>query len=429
MDGPCWYAQRKTASFEFSVSKFKDFMTDVFIEHATELGDVIADAAGREFDLQRLFSKFTLESICKIAYGVQLGCLRQDMPFEKAFDQATQYSSSRFLNPFYPVLKLLRVGQERRLADALELINSFSTEIIAKRRALDAQSLSEHSDLLSRFMMHHDEDGAPHTDGYLRDIVVNFVLAGRDTTSNCLSWLFFLLARHPHVLAKLREEMARNGLAGDDGGAPQRPTYTHVHHGRMPLLHAAVTETLRLYPSVPTDLKFCATDDVLPSGHFVPAGASIAYDPYVMGRQQALWGPDAATFSPERHLVAADAAESAPSGGEGDSKSSAPSSVSARSLGGEFGPSPATQRFVRPSPFKFTAFQAGKRTCLGMDMAYLEVKTAAVCLLQRYDFSLAADHREGYARSLTLPLHELRMTFRERQTGAPHLPHPGIAAA
>ena len=43
---------------------------------------------GRELDLQRLFSKFTLESIGKIAYGVQLGCLRRDMPFERCFDQA-----------------------------------------------------------------------------------------------------------------------------------------------------------------------------------------------------------------------------------------------------------------------------------------------------------------------------------------------------
>ena len=70
-------------------------------------------------------------------------------------------------------------------------------------------------------------------------------------------------------------------------------------------IHAAVTETLRLYPSVPSDFKYVVADDLLPSGHFVPGGATLAYDPYVMGRLQSIWGADAADFRPERHLAPA----------------------------------------------------------------------------------------------------------------------------
>ena len=72
---------------------------------------------------------------------------------------------------------------------------------------------------------------------------------------------------------------------------------------------------------------------------------------------------------------------------------------------GDGRPAQPARRFVRPSPFKLTAFQAGKRLCLGLDMAYLEAKIVAVMLLRRFDFTLAPGQGDiTYARSLTLPM-------------------------
>ena len=42
-------------------------------------------------------------------------------------------------------------------------------------------------------------------------------------------------------------------------------------------LHAVLTETLRLYPSVPSDPKYVVNDDVLPSGHKVALSWSLAF--------------------------------------------------------------------------------------------------------------------------------------------------------
>ena len=61
----------------------------------------------------------------------------------------------------------------------------------------------------------------------------------------------------------------------------------------------------------------------------------------MMGRKESIWGADAAAFDPERWLT-----------------------------GGPL-----------PSPFKFPAFQAGPRVCLGQTMAYLEVCWFADTLL------------------------------------------------
>ena len=58
---------------------------------------------------------------------------------------------------------------------ALSAMANFTDQVVAERRTASAESLEQRSDLLSRFMIRGYDDAA------LRDIVVNFVLAGRDT--------------------------------------------------------------------------------------------------------------------------------------------------------------------------------------------------------------------------------------------------------
>jgi hypothetical protein len=62
-----------------------------------------------------------------------------------------------------------------------------------------------------------DESGNPLDDARLRDVVMSFVIAGRDTTANCLSWVFYELHRNPDVLQRYGARAcvcARCGLAG-----------------------------------------------------------------------------------------------------------------------------------------------------------------------------------------------------------------------
>ncbi|MCD9637897.1 hypothetical protein HAX54_021438 [Datura stramonium] len=54
-------------------------------------------------------------------------------------------------------------------------------------------------------------------------------------------------------------------------------------------LKAALAETLRLYPSVPEDFKYVISDDVLPDGTWVPAGSTVTYSIYSVGRMKTVW--------------------------------------------------------------------------------------------------------------------------------------------
>jgi len=369
-DGTLWSSQRKTASHEFSVSRFRDYMTSVFATHSHELLTVISNQveAGEadSMDLQKLFSKYTLSSIADIAFGVDLGVFRDgqacDVPFESAFDNATHLSGDRWTRPFWWWEKLCGFKEERQLKAEVRIIDEFSLDIITKRRRLSLEALTDRCDLLSRFMQLQEKDGE-NDDKHLKNVVINFILAGRDTTSNALSWLFYSLGKNPDVEAKLRAEMAR--VLGD-----KELNYEMVKG--FDFLHAVLTETLRLYPSVPSDPKYVVNDDVLPSGHKVLAGQQIAYNPFSMGRLESIWGPDAHIFNPERFLDH-----------EG--------------------------KFQKPSAFKFSAFQAGRRMCLGIDMAYLEMKMAVPLLLKNFKFELCNDGDARYKRSLTLPMANLRV--------------------
>jgi fatty acid omega-hydroxylase len=193
------------------------------------------------------------------------------------------------------------------------------------------------------------------------------------TTAQALSWLFYELLENPQELTRVREEVL------DVVGEETMPDYAAVK--RMPYLSAAFFEALRLHPSVPKDVKMAINDDVLPSsGHRIRGGTWLAYCPYVMGRLPQIWGEDCRQFKP--------------------------------------------QRFVEdpnPSAFKYTAFQAGPRICLGRNMAELEATIVAAVMLQRYSFRLMPNHpRVTYANSLTLQMATGLWVIPEKRTPLHH---------
>ena len=59
---------------------------------------------------------------------------------------------------------------------------------------------------VGEFMKKQARTGKPYDDQFLQDLVLNFLIAGRDTTAQSLSWTFFLLRAHPHVKKRVLEE-------------------------------------------------------------------------------------------------------------------------------------------------------------------------------------------------------------------------------
>jgi len=241
----------------------------------------------------------------------------------------------------------------------VKVLDDFVYAIISKRRQEPIEHLESKNDLLSRFLCMTDEEtGQPFTDKYLRDILLNFVIAGRDTTAILLSWTFYLLTQYPEVEEKVIDEI-EDKLHGN------LPTWEILKD--MPYLKAVLDETLRLYPPVPSNIKQAVQDDMIPGGYFVSKGTEVQFNAYTIHRSKTLWGKDAEEFKPERWLA---------------------------------------EDFAKKiHPYQYLPFHAGPRLCLGMNMAFLEAKLIACVILQKFRVRLVPGADIKPNKSLTMPIH------------------------
>lgn len=82
--------------------------------------------------------RMTLDSICKVGFGVEIGTLAPDLPdnqFAKAFDSANITVTLRFIDPLWRVKKFLNVGSEGMLDEDIKIIDDFTYSVIRRRKA------------------------------------------------------------------------------------------------------------------------------------------------------------------------------------------------------------------------------------------------------------------------------------------------------
>ncbi|KAM0961643.1 hypothetical protein FF1_021016 [Malus domestica] len=269
VDGELWRKQRKTASFEFASKNLRDFSTVVFRDYSLKLHSILSRASfqGQQIDMQELLMRMTLDSICKVGFGVEIGTLAPNLPdnhFTKAFDTANIIVTLRFIDPLWRIKRYLNVGSEALLDKSIQTIDNFTYSVIQRRKAEIKESQQSSENKL-------DEDSESNlTDKSLRDVVLNVVIAGRDTTATTLSWAIYMAMTHPHVADKLYSEMktfeedqAREEkvllLPYDTKDldsfnrrvAQFAGLLSYDLLGKLYYLPAVITETLRLYPAVP----------------------------------------------------------------------------------------------------------------------------------------------------------------------------------
>lgn len=375
-DGDTWLFQRKTAALEFTTRTLRQAMAR-WVSRAIKLRFCpilkSAEAKAEPVDLQDLLLRLTFDNICGLAFGKDPQTCAPGLPengFASAFDRATEASLQRFILPevLWKLKKWLRLGMEVTLSRSLDHIEGYLSDVISSRKLELTNRQKDgnlHDDLLSRFMKKKEN----YSDKFLQHVALNFILAGRDTSSVALSWFFWLVIQNPAVEDKILREICSvliETRGGEDLASWTEEPLVFEEADRLVYLKAALSETLRLYPSVPEDSKHVVKDDVLPDGTFVPAGSSVTYSIYSTGRMRSTWGEDCLEFRPERWLSA-------------DGK-----------------------KFVAQESYKYVAFNAGPRICLGKDLAYLQMKSIAAAVLIRHRLAVVPGHRVEQKMSLTL---------------------------
>ncbi len=205
--------------------------------------------------------------------------------------------------------------------------------------------------------------GAAFTREELIDQLGVFFLAGHETSASALTWVFYVLAEQPTLVARLRTEL--DNVVG--AGAID---FSHVK--QLPLVRAVFKETLRLYPPI-TFIPRVALENCHVGPRKLRRGALVMVSPWTLHRHQEYWeNPNA--FIPDRFLAE----------GEGSIQEGA-----------------------------YIPFGVGPHTCIGAGFAQAEAILIIAELVRRFDFR-RADTRpvRPAARLTTRPAEQIRLHCR-----------------
>lgn len=300
------------------------------------------------------------------------------LPFGQAFGFASGVIGDRFQNPFYKIKEFVWGAPFRK---AVSEVKSFGDSIVSKavltRQAANGASKNFKSpsplrnNLINSLLDHIDDHQV------VADAAMNYLSAGRDTTAQSLTWVFYMMMRHPKAQERVLEEVRLFFNAGDN----KLVDFEAIQSGSLPYTLAVFNETIRLFPPVPVELKECTADTTFPDGTWLPKGSVVMWVPWAMNRSKRIWGEDADDFKPERWLMP---------GTDGQ---------------------PPT--LLTKSAFEFPVFNGGPRACLGKKMAEMLAVYVIANLVWNYNFTEVVDERlggcgEGKERlsqnSLTLPM-------------------------
>lgn len=177
--------------------------------------------------------------ILRLGFSVQLNSLLGKADFAQSFDAIQMHAFRRFLVPFVDTIEGIKHytnywGKTKSIKQHLENINTFANNIIQERKNNTRSQEDPNADLLDRFLHSKKLNGSSYSDQDLRDAILNFMVAGRDTTAVSLSWTFYNVMMHPRVEEKILKEV-RQYITDDIESDPvglyevvQKMTYTHA---------------------------------------------------------------------------------------------------------------------------------------------------------------------------------------------------------
>jgi cytochrome P450 len=265
-----------------------------------------------------------LDEMRRIALLVLMGTLYQTN-FDPVIDQLWNavLKTIQYISPGLWILwnQVPRPGY----AKALREIDDYLYQIIRVRRANPIDG----DDLLSLLVRRSDMD-----DDLIRDQLLTMLIAGHDTSTALLSWVLYLLGKHPEAMSQLEAEVMRT-----DDQAP----VTIESLTKLSFMDQVIDETLRLYPPIHLGSRLTA-DDIEFQGYRLPRNTRVMYSIYLTHRLPQYWDNPSA-FRPERFAI-------------------------------------------RPLPYTYLPFGGGPRNCIGAAYAQAEAKIILMRILQRYHLEL-----------------------------------------
>ncbi|KAI0154588.1 cytochrome P450 [Xylariaceae sp. FL1272] len=325
--------------------------TLLFVSHIDRLA-----STGEAFSIVPLIINLTFDIIGSVSMDIDLNAQAADPSARSELVQLFHdilgaYSDDKADLPWWliPGTERKRRHLGKRIDTLVKdiIINKFTeqrnqSKLVDKPRSILALSLGNTQEL------------SPDLLAITSDQLKTFLLAGHDTTSVTLAWVFYELSLNPFELRAVRAEL--DALLGTDSSAEAVKSRLLMSDGqdlinKMVYCSAVIKETLRLHPPAAT-ARYSKSGSgfkvTTPSGEEVCLDGVIIYNcETIMHRDTNVYGESADRFLPERWL-------------ESD------------------------QHPIPPSAWR--PFERGPRNCIGQEFATIEARVILACTARRYDF-------------------------------------------
>ncbi|TAQ89544.1 hypothetical protein B7494_g2128 [Chlorociboria aeruginascens] len=368
--------KRKTISHTFStksITQFEPYMKQnlqTFIKQWDAMSDN-ADGQFAKIDCLHWYNYLAFDIIGDLAFGRAFGMLERGkditeirktpdapvsyVPAVEVLNRRGEVSGTLGCLPqLKPYAKWLPDPFFSKGLAAVENLAGIAVARVSQRLEGFEDSGGRH-DLLARLMEGKDENGNKLGREELTAEALTQLIAGSDTTSNTSCAILYWVTKTPGVLAGLQKELDSAIPAGID-----IPSFDMVKE--LPYMSNVIQETLRIHSTsalgLPRLVPPGAGIEIL--GHHFPPYTVLSVPSYSIHHSKEIWGEDADEFVPDRW-----------------------------------------DRITERQKDSFIPFSHGPRSCVGRNVAEMELALIVATTFRRYDLDLYQEKletREGFLR-------------------------------
>jgi len=360
-NGPYWLQQRRLIQPGFHKKKLEAIFNII----KDEIDGFTAEINNRdnvEIDIREAMQTLTFRVITKSIFSK--GINEEELnEFRTKIDAIQEFIIKQIRLPFLTWYHKIS-GQKKKhkgLADETKAtMNSF---VQSRRNDTNAN----YDDLLDMLLAaRYEDDGKGMTNNQIIEEALIIFVAGHETSSNALAWIFYLLSVNLKELKKLRAEIKEV-----IGNAPLKmEDLRNIDYSRM-----IIEEGMRIYPPAWIVDRVALEDDEV-NGYRVPKGTMIAPFIYGVHHDPDIWDQPE-TFNPERF-----------------------SKENKKDIG----------------HFEYFPFGGGPRLCIGMGMAMMEMQMILIEFVRNFDFELLNPEDIKLKTLITLqPENPIKMRVTKRQ--------------
>uniref|UniRef100_A0A671SNA3 Vitamin D 25-hydroxylase n=1 Tax=Sinocyclocheilus anshuiensis TaxID=1608454 RepID=A0A671SNA3_9TELE len=325
--------------------------------------DAIDQHQGKPFNPKHLVTNAVSNITNLIIFGQRF--TYDDSDFQhmiEIFSENVELAASgwAFLYNAFPWMEYVPFGKHQKLFRNANEVYDFLLQII-KRFSQDRVPQSPQH-YIDAYLDEMEQSATDKATSFSQDNLIfsvgELIIAGTETTTNCLRWAMLYITLYPRIQEKVQMEIdcILNG----------RPSALEDKQG-MPYVEAVLHEVLRLCNVVPLGIFRATSQDAVVRGYTIPKGTMVITNLYSVHFDEKYWS-NPSIFWPERFLG-------------------------------------CNGKFVRHEAF--LPFSIGKRHCLGEQLARLEMFLFFTTLLQRFHLQFP----EGFIPSLSP---KLGMTLQPR---------------